>query len=104
MNAKISWTDNTNIELEVTLNSGSVHPEKLKCSLFRIYSEPCISCNAHASINFDEINGLISNGKRVEPTNYSIFTDPKNQKWKINDYKKHSPLEAPGLIFCLTKI
>ncbi|WP_375468082.1 hypothetical protein [uncultured Nostoc sp.] len=102
MNQNDLYTDYNNIDLDVTLKTGTIHNGlKLKCFLLRTYSEQYDACDAHALIYFSEINGIRVNGKRIELTDYSTFQDSQGQVWKIDNYRENSPPEAPGLIFRL---
>ncbi|MBK1986997.1 hypothetical protein A0J48_005490 [Sphaerospermopsis aphanizomenoides BCCUSP55] len=101
MSQDFNYTDHRNIKLEVTLTTGEKHQE-LKCSLLRTYSEKYDGCDAHAVINYDEINGLRVDEKRIEPANYHSFKDADNRVWKVKSFSNNHPPEAPGAIFRLS--
>jgi hypothetical protein len=95
-----SYTDYSDIDLQVNFRSGKCH-ENVKCSLLRIYSGQYDNCNAHALISGYEINGISVNGKIVDPGKYLTFQEKDGRSWQITSYKDNNPPEAPGLIFCL---
>lgn len=100
MSTDFTYEDHQEIDLQVILKSGATH-DGLKCYLLRTYSQKYLNCDAHALIYFFDINGLIVDGNRIDPSNYDTFTDPHGQSWRIVDYKVNPPPEPPGLIFGL---
>lgn len=103
MNQSELYTDHKEIDLEVTLKTGVVYPG-LKCALLRTYSVRYAQCDAQALIHFWDINGLRTNGQRVEPTEYDTFKDHMGNVWKVNADSTliNPPPGDPALIFCLT--
>ena len=104
MNQQNLYRDFSNIDLGITIKSGILLNQSLRCFRFRIYSEQYDSCDAHALVFFSEINLLMrDNGKRIEPAEYSTFHDTQSKVWQIDSFRENSPLDPPGLIFCLTR-
>lgn len=102
MEQGLTYTDHTDIDLLVTLETGEIY-QGLRCSLLRIYSEQYDACDAHALIYYSCINILeVNPGKRVEPDSYDLFKTPDNRSWKVEkSSNKTIPPQAPGLIFRL---
>jgi hypothetical protein len=103
MNQQNLYRDFSNIDLGITIKSGILLNQSLRCFLFRIYSEQYDSCDAHALVFFSEINLMRVNGKRIEPTEYSTFHDTQSQVWQIDSFRENSPPDPPALIFRLTR-
>lgn len=105
MNQQNLYTDLSDIPLGITIKSGKRLSQSLRCSLFRIYSEQDDVCNAEALVDFSEINQIMVNGERIEPTEYSTFHDTQSQVWQIDSFRENYISEdPPGLIFRLTRI
>lgn len=104
MNQQNLYTDLSDIPLRITIKSGDLLSQSLRCSRFRIYSQQDDVCNAEALVYFSEINQIRVNGERIDTTEYSTFHDTQSQVWQIDS----PPLEnyipdPPGLIFRLTR-
>jgi len=106
MNQQNLYRDFSNIDLGITIKSGILLNQSLRCFRFRIYSEQYDSCDAHALVFYSEINLLMrDNGERIDPAEYSTFHDTQSQVWQIDSSRsrRNSPPDPPGLIFCLTR-
>ncbi|MBE9163617.1 hypothetical protein QUA56_02085 [Microcoleus sp. N3A4] len=103
MNQQNLDSDLSNIELNITIRSGILLKQRLRCFLFRIYSEQYDSCDAHALVFFSEINQMRVNGERIEHTEYLTFHDTQGQVWQIDSFRENSPPDPPALIFRLTR-
>ena len=103
MNQQNLDTDFSDIPLGITINSGFLLNQSLRCCRFRIYSEQYDSCNAEALVYFSEINLMRVNGERIEPTEYSTFHDTQSQVWQIDSFRENYIPDHPGLIFRLTR-
>lgn len=103
MNPQNLYRDLSDIDLGLTINSGILLNQSLRCCWFRIYSEQYDSCNADALVYFSEINLMRVNGERIEPTEYSTFHDTQSKVWQIDSFRENSPPDPPALIFRLTR-
>jgi hypothetical protein len=91
MNENNFCTNHEDIELEVTLKSGSVPPTKLKCVYLCTYDGQLESCDAHAYIYDNEISDFLNDCSGivvVTVKDFSIFKDQGNQKWRVSDPNK----------------
>ena len=86
----------------ISLKSVKRLSQSLRCSRFHIYSEQDDVCKAEALVYSFEINRMRVEEK-IEPTEYSTFHDTQSQVWQIDSFRENSPLDPPGLIFCLTR-
>lgn len=106
MNQQNLYRDFSNIDLGITIQSGILLNQSLRCFRFRIYSEQYDSCDAHALVFFSEINLLMrDNGERIDPAEYSTFHDTQSQVWQIDSsrsWENYIP-DPPAVIFCLTR-
>lgn len=101
MNQNFTYTDQKDIDLEVTLKTGEIC-QGLRCFLLRTYSRQYDSCDAHAIIYGYNINGLKVNEEIVDSANYGFFNAPDGRVWKVESYEEIPPPDAPGLIFRLS--
>ena len=107
MNQQNLYRDFSNIDLGITIKSGILLNQSLRCFRFLIYSEQYDSCDAHALVFFSDINLLMGdNGERIDPAEYSTFHDTQSQVWQIDSSRsrRNSPPDPPGLTFRLTRI
>jgi hypothetical protein len=70
MNQQNLYRDFSNIDLGITIKSGILLNQSLRCFRFRIYSEQDDVCKAEALVYFSEINQIMVNGERIDPTEY----------------------------------
>jgi hypothetical protein len=108
MNQQNLYRDFSDIDLGITIRSGILLNQSLRCSRFRIYSEQDDVCNAEPLVYFIEINRMRVEEK-IEPTEYSTFHDTQSQVWQIDSFRENFIQgenfiqNPPGLIFCLTR-
>lgn len=115
MNQQNLYTDLSDIPLRITIKSGDLLSQSLRCSRFRIYSQQDDVCNAEALVYFSEINQITVNGEIIgeiiDPAEYSTFHDTQSQVWQIDSPPLRNYISdpsglsnPPGLIFRLTRI
>ena len=107
MNQKNLYRDFSDIDLGITIKSGKLLNQSLRCSRFRIYSEQDDVCNAEALVYFYEINRMRVE-EEIDPTEYSTFhetqsQDPQSQVWQIDSFRENYIPEPPALIFHLIR-